>query len=146
MTIEIKKENYYSGLWRAELAGLHGEGDVLACLFKDNLGDGCWHLIYRFRYVKDDKIFDSADQKNWYHMKSNDGAPERETEMEAVWGAIMEKGGEEGTLKNITWLPCKGDGLAMMKIMMNPERPWMHRQELTPEQYAEYAKTGKVPE
>ena len=27
-----------------------------------------WIMEYRFRYYKDDKVFDSKDVKNWYKM------------------------------------------------------------------------------
>ena len=145
MTIEIKKENYYSTLWRADLAGPNDEGDLLACLFKDNAGDGKWNLLYRFRYYKDDAVFNSKDEKKWYHFTAKDDAPERETEMEMLMAAILEKGGETGQLKNLVAIKVKGDGDAMSAVMLNPERPWSHAMKLTPEQYAEYEKTGKLP-
>lgn len=28
--------------------------------------DAKYELVYRFRYYKDDKVFDSEDEKNWY--------------------------------------------------------------------------------
>lgn len=144
MTIEIKPENYYSGLWRADLCPPNAEGDFLATLWKDTKDDR-WHLQYRFRYYNDDAVFDSKDKKCWYELISKDGAPEAEQEMKAVMDALLEKGGETGMVRNVLWIPCYADGNAFAKIMMNPERPWSHAKHLTKEQYDEYARTGKMP-
>lgn len=57
----------------------HGETqNFLGCIFRKAENDheeetlGGWHLVYRFRYFKDDKAFGSKDEKNWYAFE---GAP-----------------------------------------------------------------------
>ena len=47
------------GIWCAAFEG----GDYLLALYPSK-------IVFRFRYHKDDKIFDSKDKKSWYTAKS----------------------------------------------------------------------------
>jgi hypothetical protein len=52
------------GLWSVALDG----GNWLAHVEK--LPDGHVQLLYRFRWYKDDKDFESKDDRNWYRFKT----------------------------------------------------------------------------
>ena len=65
MTVEehnarITIDDSILGIWAFSIPN----GDYLASLNK--LPDGSFRLLYRFRYYRDDKAFDSEDVKNWY--------------------------------------------------------------------------------
>src|SRR5882724_407349 len=51
------------GLWFASIE--KGTGDLMAALSRRK--DGALELNYRFRYYRDEKVWDSKDKKSWYH-------------------------------------------------------------------------------
>lgn len=74
MTIEIKQGRYFLGMWF-----LRGDGlDFLASVFRDS--GQAFRCIYRFRYYKDDKVFDSKDKKSWYEFRFRRDVEETEAE------------------------------------------------------------------
>ena len=137
--IEIKKENYYHGLWRACLPN----ADFFAVMWKA-ADDGKWHLKYRFRYFTSDKVWESDDRRSWYVIKADDG-PEVEETLHNGFEAMLNIGGELGKFTDIHFIPCKGDGDAMAAILANPERPGIFTKAMTPEQVEEYQRTNKLP-
>lgn len=59
------------GMWCVSLPA----GDWLAHLGR--LQDGhTFELVFRFRWYRDDKVFDSADEKSWTRMRSKPGDTE----------------------------------------------------------------------
>jgi hypothetical protein len=59
--INVHEDGYYLGLWYLE-----GEQkNFLATVFR-NPGEELLRLTYRFRYRKDNRVFDSADEKSVY--------------------------------------------------------------------------------
>jgi len=48
------------GIWFVTIPN----GNMLAALHR--VAERTYKLTYRFRYYKDDRAFDSADEKNWY--------------------------------------------------------------------------------
>jgi len=74
--IEFVDGDYIAGVWVAPLPEAVGRpGNFLATLYWRT---GVWHLIYRFRYFVDDKIFDSADERSWYHASMPQAAMTKE--------------------------------------------------------------------
>lgn len=72
MAIHIKKDDYISCFWIADDLD---NNNFLMILRKSK---GRWLLDCRFRYVKDEKVWDSADRKMFYQFKSNPGTSESE--------------------------------------------------------------------
>lgn len=50
------------GLWSVKLAN---DKDWLAAI-RELIPDQKYELVYRFRYYRDDAVFESQDKKNWY--------------------------------------------------------------------------------
>lgn len=62
--IELRDGDYIVGVWIAPLPPQLGRpGNLMATLWRR---DDIWHLVWRFRYFVDDKVFESADEKSWY--------------------------------------------------------------------------------
>jgi hypothetical protein len=71
--IEIHEKTYILGFWFCE--DPKTLNNWLYAVVK-NPEDNHWRCNYRFRYSKDDKIWDSDDEKSWWKMK----IPLKETE------------------------------------------------------------------
>lgn len=65
MSIDLNKAEF---VWHANFPN----GDFLGAV---EVIDEGWALKYRFRYVLDDKVWDSKDKKNWYEFRSRPGGP-----------------------------------------------------------------------
>jgi hypothetical protein len=65
--ITLDSEHPPVGIWMMNLDAINA--DFLAALtgVKDKPRE--FHLDYRFRYHRDDKVFDSEDEKHWYHVE-----------------------------------------------------------------------------
>ncbi len=69
MTICIQEGTYFHGIWVIDTPDVN----YMACLSKPD--GGKWKFQYRFRYITDDKVWDSDDKKSWYSM-TMDGTEE----------------------------------------------------------------------
>jgi hypothetical protein len=58
------------GLWSVSLPA----GDWLQHL--GVMPDGTYEIVYRFRWYRDDKTFDSADEKRWFRIRTKTGESE----------------------------------------------------------------------
>jgi hypothetical protein len=65
MTFEIKKDDYILGFWSAG----DGDGNTWHCICLKSKNGNEWLGRYTFRYKRDDKIFDSDDEKSSYKFK-----------------------------------------------------------------------------
>lgn len=126
MTIEIRPENYYWGMWYAS----HEKGDLMGAAWKEPGGN--WILRFRFRTYKDDRVFDSEDTKSWYELRAKDGEDKTMEEMQHKFTAILAITGVRANVQSLSFIPCKGYGEDFAKICLNPERPYMHTKWLEP--------------
>ena len=62
----IKFDENTVGIWYVQLS------DVSDWLASIRMDDGKGKLCYRFRYYKDDKVFESEDRKQWYDLETDD--------------------------------------------------------------------------
>lgn len=69
--IELNDKSYIVGLWFSSCPITNN--DWLACMIKDPEQPTRYKGWYRFRYVKDDKIWGSEDEKKWTNFTSQDG-------------------------------------------------------------------------
>jgi hypothetical protein len=67
--IELHADHPPLGLW---FIALNDKTDFMGCLqsVKDNPGN--FRFDFRFRIHKDDQVFDSEDEKHWYHMQTKE--------------------------------------------------------------------------
>ena len=74
MTIELDENIYIVGMWFSSdpISG----NDWLATIIRDPDHPTRYKGSYRFRYIKDDKIFDSEDEKSWTDFTCEDNIPE----------------------------------------------------------------------
>lgn len=63
MTIEIDEKSYIVGFWFS--VNPETDNNWLACVIRDPENPRRYKGWYRFRYVKDSKVFDSDDEKSW---------------------------------------------------------------------------------
>lgn len=70
MTIELNEKSYIVGMWFA--ANEETGGDWLACVVRNPENPKTYKGWYRFRYIRDSKIFDSEDEKSWYHFETGE--------------------------------------------------------------------------
>ena len=113
--IEIKKGDYYVGLWFVSYRG----GDWMAVVKREK-GEEAYSLIYRFRYRKDDKFFEeSEDEKSWYEMRisGKDGG-------EVSGDELVQVGDDAAALVDAAQAPSDlyqylifGDGDAFLKAL-----------------------------
>lgn len=123
MGFEFKKGRYYSHVWFVYWKGC----DWLAGIWRDE-GESDWHLLYRFRYYKDDKFdLSSEDEKSWTGWSFTGDSPDVAVE-------IMRKAAEMLTRTN--------SGAACDELVLNTDDPekimsafgrmaWMHPQVIT---------------
>jgi hypothetical protein len=67
--IELHSDNPPLGLW---FIGLDDKIDFMGCLQPVKDKPGSFHFDFRFRYHKDDQVFDSQDEKHWYHVETKE--------------------------------------------------------------------------
>ena len=99
MTIEFKPGRYFVGIWAAAF----DDGNVLGSVWSDDQKE--WHLQYRFRYIKDDKLGPaSADEFRKYSAHGPDKAVIVKA-THAMFDAMTEEFGWE-----IEYQPIEEDG------------------------------------
>lgn len=78
MTIEVRDGTYFSSWWFVSGPGK----DWMAAVFRPP-GEP-WQVKYRFRYYKDDRAHDSADESSWYEVRGPSGDESTEHKLCAI--------------------------------------------------------------
>ena len=125
MTIQLDDKSYIVGMWFSSDPVTNN--DWLACVVRDPENPNRFIGWSRFRYIRDEKIFDSEDKKSWTNFSSAEGATENQ--MIAYLG-IMQRGIEAG-YPDMDQILVKGDlkkliGLAKDKPWMNMKQERVH--------------------
>ena len=126
--IEILKENFYLGFW----TGSFYNGDFLAVVWKTPKGP--WEGKYRFRYYRDDKAHDSDDIKNWYAMKAMDGSDKTRDQLKDAMDTLLKVGHASEFMYSGCYVECMGDGDAMIELLTNADRPYLHAKRISKEE------------
>jgi hypothetical protein len=121
MTIEIEPGRYFSHFW---FVGCETK-DFLACLWREDKPDAEWHLQYRFRYYKDQSVFDSEDEKRSYSAVAPANRPE-ESLVEAV-DKIAALTKMQFCSEDVHKVVVKSSDAAHV-IDVISKQPWMHLQ------------------
>ena len=67
--IELHSDNPPLGMW---FIALDEKTDFMGCLQPVKENPGSFRFDFRFRIHRDDKVFDSEDEKHWYHMQTKE--------------------------------------------------------------------------
>lgn len=99
--------------------------DWMFMLFK-NKGENFFRANYRFRYHKDDKIFDSDDEKHWYSIVYKEDAIEDDLILKThvvakQLGVMLELEPE--------YVPIKSDAPDALYEALK-DKPWAHMRKL----------------
>jgi hypothetical protein len=64
------------------------DGDVMGCVYRD--GAGPWLVKYRFRWYRDAKAWDSADEKHVHAMEAPDATDESRDKARSILEAMRQ--------------------------------------------------------
>lgn len=129
VTIEIKEGRYFLGLWFVSGSNTR---DWLCAAYHDE-GSDEWNVRYRFRYYKDDKNDDSADDKSWYHctMSFKDTSEEKLlSTMDTMANALVATG--YGPCMHRDIVRSSDPKVCMRFFEQNPD--WAHLQKVSAEE------------
>lgn len=125
MTIKIKKEHYYIGIWYVPW----NEGNYLGCAWKNEKGD--YEGTYRFRYYKhsvDSPLYNQNDPmyedlKSWYSIKinTNDPPTEQGKRIREAMELAADQVAETYGVKKI-YAPIEGNGDRAFQVFK--DSPW----------------------
>jgi hypothetical protein len=76
MSIKLDDKSYIVGLWFSHNPTT--KDDWLSCVIRDPENPKRYKGWWRFRYQKDDKIFDSVDEKKWAEFYSKEDINDEE--------------------------------------------------------------------
>lgn len=112
--IELKEKTLVDTIWFTGSV----EADWLGIVMKQP--DAPWYALYRFRYHKDDKFWDSDDERSWYKFEnhSSETGPEK---LVAAIGALAQMCAVRYGGKLHTY-DVKGSGMDAMDVFQNA--PW----------------------
>jgi hypothetical protein len=118
MSMELDERTL--GFWCVEL----GHGNWLAHLTQDR--DGELILTYRFRWYRDDKTFDSADERKWYTVRPRDRNKSKMIEViREMFQKLCEANGHSG------WELLKGERSFDEFLALLAEMPGISMKETT---------------
>lgn len=120
MTIELNDKSYIVGLWFS--SSLFHRHDWLAWIIKDPENPKGYTGGYRFRYAKDNKIFDSEDEKSWRYFKTTE--EKTEDEIIKIGNDMQEK--MKAHFPQTDKIIVKGNLEKLMELAK--DKPWMHLQ------------------
>ena len=129
---ELKPEHYYHGMWRANF----DSGDFLGLMW---LEEGRWIFRYRFRYIKDEKVWGSEDTKKTYQMSLPDQPGNKERLFKSVH-TMLSIAQEAGKCTDLEYYPCGGNGADMGKLMSSGIEG-LHARRMTLEEYEKFKDT-----
>jgi len=111
------------GRYFAAIAFVYGDKnrDWLCSAWRDP--GGPWHITGRFRYIADERVFDSADEKREFGAVDNRGRSEEEIVQTLRRSAddLVVRGFND----KLDWIDVKSDD-SMTVFTMLAARPWAH--------------------
>jgi hypothetical protein len=136
--MELKEKDYLIGIWWFPLP--NNEGDVMGSVVKKH-ETGKWHLEYRFRYHKDDKVFDSEDRKSWYDATMDGNTPEKVVfeSTDKLFNIFAMKAGSI-----IDYFDVRGDVTVFMQKTQQSPPPWMHTKSMSEQEFKEAYPDSKL--
>lgn len=98
--IELKEGTQVHSFWFVKIQAR--PGDWLACVIKQ--AGGPWKGIYRFRWYRDNKTFDSDDEKSWYTVTTQDFGDEAPEALVVIFETLTTQlsGGDASLATTVT--------------------------------------------
>lgn len=127
MTIEINEKSYIVGIWFS--SNPITENNWLAGVVRDPENPKRYKGWSRFRYVKDDKIFDSEDEKKWTDFTSQ----EHHTEQDMIDFMDLAQVRIEEGYPDKDKIIVKGDIKKLVELSKGKE--WMNIKQVPAEEY-----------
>lgn len=118
MSIEINEKSYIVGFWFSWCPRTNN--NWLACAIKDPDNPKKYKAWFRFRYIKDDKIWGGEDKKNWFTFTLQ----ENQTDDDVINIMTLAQKEIEAGYPEKDNVIVKGDIHKMMKLTEDKE--WMH--------------------
>lgn len=115
--IELDDKSYIVGVWFSSCP-ITGN-NWLACAIKDPENPTEFKAWSRFRYVKDDKVFDGNDEKSWTTLTAED-----KSEKEFIMMFDMVQAGIEEGYPDKDRVIVQGGIDKMVKL--TKDKAWMH--------------------
>lgn len=115
MSLEFKARRFY-----AVIGFVHGEKagrDWLGAAWKD--AEGPWHVTYRFRYYRDDKVWDSLDEKNWYEATAEGKSKEEVVDLLRKMADMLVAG---GFAPELSWLTPDSDDVVYLQHVLQSQK------------------------
>jgi hypothetical protein len=100
--IELSDKVWVYGMWFVQ----GNDVDWMACIRKV---EGKWRLDYRFRHYRDDKVYDSEDEKRWFSAVAKSEDTPLEPMVKTVHEAAKVLADAQGTQVDFLLLECQGD-------------------------------------
>lgn len=128
--LDLREGRYFAAMWYVELPD--NIGNMLAALWRDP-EEKDFHLDYRFRYYKNDKIFDSDDERSTYRGTFT-GLSEEKAIAQAglVFGLMAEFGGGR-----------RGKVAHMKTLILRSSDPWFITEQMAKEKFVHVKILGK---
>lgn len=130
--ITIEPDGFYVGMWQAAIKG----GDFMAVMYL-NREEKHWEALYRFRYHKDDKVFGSADSRNWYKITMSDDTTDAKLRGIEALNSLVKIGMETGHMFDFEYIEVEGNGQKWMEAMMDPKREHVFMRSVTEQEARE---------
>lgn len=111
--ITLTDNTYVECIWFVDM----GDQSFMGCLFHE--GGGRWQVKYRFREHRDNKVFDSNDERAWYVMKPRAGLVSREQAQRELFEMMNTTVGElaKRARTEVELVMVRGDGPAAFRAI-----------------------------
>ena len=115
--IEVNQDTYVRALWYVDAPTFN----VLAWMYKPK--DKPWCCGFRFRYYRDDKAFNSADEKSGHTMRFKSGEPTSE-DLDRCSEALNTTLEKLAMIEDCTWERLDVDATGVATVGILQTRPW----------------------
>jgi hypothetical protein len=122
--IELTESTYIVGFWFA--SDPRTGNDWMACVIAHPEKKNHYKGWYRFRYRKDDRIFDNEDEKKWATFESK----EEQTEKEVILNIDMAMEGISVRYKDVDKLMVQGNLDKFIKL--SDTKKWLNLKVVSP--------------
>lgn len=132
--IELLQDDYIVGFWYSNCPKT--ENNWLCCVKRNRENKMRYEGTYRFRYKRDDKVFDSSDEKSWMSFESK----EDQTEQEMIASIDEIQKNMRFLYPDMDFLLVQGDLALFME--KSKTKDWMHIKQVEIEKGKENAKNN----
>lgn len=120
---------WYAAMWSVGIpdqVSRHGKGgDITLMVWRKDDEPRCWHILYRFRHYKNEKVWSGEDTKKWYKLVAeNNTQEEAEAGVVAMLSTVSLMSG-----KPLECLRLNGSSEVFFRLAQSGQLPdWLHMQ------------------